>query len=130
MSFIKFDEKLFPIVIVYTDKKTLTEAEIDEYLQIMTDYYTKNKGKDIFIIYDISILKALDARNRIKIGRWLEEQEETIKNAVAGVCYVQTNILQKVILQGIFAIKTPVWPHKVVRSIEEGIDWAKSQKNN
>lgn len=73
----------------------------------------------------MSLLTLLSSEDRKKIGKWLEEKNETIKNAVKGVCYVEKNGLHKLTLQGIFKVKKPEWPHKVVKSLEDGIIWAK-----
>ncbi len=120
------DDTHFPIVIVKTKIERLEEEEVRLYLQTMTDFYAENKGKNVVVVYDLSLLNAIDARGRIQVGEWLKEKSELIGAAVAGVCYVQKNILQKVILSGIFAVKNPEWQHKVVLSVEEGIEWGKS----
>jgi len=120
---ILFNEEKYPIVSVSTNYELFSESMTEDYLVAMLDYYKNNIGKNIIIIYDISLLKAVDAKGRIKIGEWLKNNSNTIKKAVAGVCYVQNNIFQKIILQGIFTIKTPEWKHKVVKNLEEGIAW-------
>ncbi len=120
---ITIDETHYPIVIVKTTQSDFTLEQVDDYLKIMTDFYEKNQGKNVVVIYDISILKAAGAKARIKIGEWLGEKKELINNAVAGVCYVQKNIFHKVTLQGIFAINKPIWNHKIVKNIDEGINW-------
>lgn len=123
MSAVSLNTNNFPIVTVSTSFENLTEQQVDEYLSTMLEFYKNNEGKNVVVIYEISIVKAVDAKSRIKIGEWLKNNAITIKNAVAGVCYIQKNAFQKLILQGIFSIKTPEWPHKVVTSLEEGIIW-------
>jgi hypothetical protein len=122
---IKFNQEDYPIVVVYTDYKDLNESQVEKYLNQMTEFYQKNISKGVVIIYDISILRAVSAKGRIRVGEWLRENTELIKSAVAGVCYVQNSVFQKVILEGIFAVKKPEWPHKVVKSVSEGKEWAK-----
>lgn len=124
-NIINFNKDKFPIVIVSTEIDVLTDEQIDFYLKEMTNFYTENQGNNIVLIYDISLLKAINANGRIKVGEWLKETASIIKKAVAGVCYVQKNVFQKIILQGIFTIKTPEWEHKVVANLEAGIDWGK-----
>jgi len=125
MSVVNLNLNNFPIVTVSTSYENLTEQQVEEYLSTMLEFYKNNQGKNIVVIYEISILKAIDAKSRIKIGEWLKINSQTIKSAVKGVCYVQKNAFQKLILQGIFSIKTPEWPHKVVTSLQEGIIWGK-----
>ena len=96
---------------------------------MMTKFYAENQGKKVVVIYDISVLKATGAKARIKIGEWLGEKKDLINNAVAGVCYVQKNIFHKILLQGIFAVNKPVWKHKVVKNVAEGINWGKKILN-
>jgi len=127
---VNIDESRYPIVRLYTELDLLNADSVNHYLDFMTEFYKKNQGKNIIIVYDISLLKAMDSSSRAKIGEWLKEKGSLIGGAVAGVCYVQTNILQKIILQGIFAIKKPDWPNKIVNSIEEAIEWGNSILNN
>lgn len=122
---ITINEQFYPIVTISTTNIYFDEEMINDYLNQMIEYYKNNQGKNIVIIYEISIIKAIDAKARIKIGEWLKANSEIINNAVAGVCYVQKNILQKIILDGIFTVKSPDWEHKVVTSLEEGILWGK-----
>ncbi|PID89521.1 MAG: hypothetical protein CSB01_01705 [Bacteroidia bacterium] len=122
---IEFNMQHYPIVSIFTTKDNLNDENVDIYLKQITDFYKRNIGKNIVVIYELSILRAVDAKSRIKIGKWLDENADLIKSAVKGVCYVQRNILQKIILQGIFVIKTPEWKHKVVRSLEEGVAWGR-----
>jgi len=130
MSVVNLNLNNFPIVTVSTSYENLTEQQVEEYLSTMLEFYKNNQVKNIVVIYEISILKAIDAKSRIKIGEWLKINSQTIKSAVKGVCYVQKNAFQKLILQGIFSIKTPEWPHKVVTSLEEGIIWGKELINS
>lgn len=123
MSAVILNTENFPIVTVSTTFENLTEEQVDEYLSTMLEFYKNQESKNIVVIYEISIVKAVVSKSRIKIGEWLKTNSQTIKNAVLGVCYVQKNAFQKLILQGIFSIKTPEWPHKVVTSLEEGIIW-------
>jgi hypothetical protein len=126
---ITIEKELYPIVIVKTTSSNFTLTEVDDYLQMMTKFYAENQGKKVVVIYDISVLKATGAKARIKIGEWLGEKRDLINNAVAGVCYVQKNIFHKMLLQGIFAVNKPVWKHKVVKNVAEGIDWGKKILN-
>jgi len=130
MSVVNLNLNNFPIVTVSTSYENLTEQQVEEYLSTMLEFYKNNQVKNIVVIYEISILKAIDAKSRIKIGEWLKINSQTIKSAVKGVCYVQKNAFQKLILQGIFSIKTPEWPHKVVTSLQEGIIWGKELINS
>lgn len=127
MAAINIDKNLYPIVIISSNKKYLREKDVDEYIEEMTDFYRNNTG--VVVIYDMSLLTLLSSEDRKKIGKWLEEKNETIKNAVKGVCYVEKNALQRLSLKGIFMIKKPEWSHKTVRSVEDGISWAKTILN-
>jgi hypothetical protein len=118
-----FNQEKYPIVSISTKCELFDEKMTNDYLITMLNFYKQNEGKNIIIIYELSLLKAVDAKGRIKIGEWLKTNSEIIKKAVAGVCYVQNNVFHKIILQGIFAIKTPEWKHKVVKNLEEGIIW-------
>ncbi len=120
----------YPIVSVCTLKCDFTEGDIDLYIDIMTQFYKDNVGKNVVVIYDISILKAIDAKGRIKIGEWLKENTQLIKSAVKGVCYVQKNFIHKITLQGIFLVKKPEWEHKAVKSLSEGIEWGRKILEN
>ena len=132
-SIITLDKSNYPIIVVSTSIKEFTESDVDEYLSIMTDLYIENAGKNIVMIYNFQLLKAIKSKGRIKIGMWLKEKSPIIKQAVAGVCYVQKNVFHKLILHGVFIINTPKWSHKIVKSIEEGVEWGKeqiTQRNN
>ncbi len=126
---IKFDESNYPIVRVYTDLDVIDDKIVEIYIEQMTDFYKRNKGKNVVVIYDISTLKAVNSKGRIKIGQWLKKDAHIIKNAVAGVCYIQKNVFQKIILQGIFAVKSQEWKHKVFNNIDDAIKWGKKITN-
>ncbi|MBN2664207.1 MAG: hypothetical protein JXR68_11205 [Bacteroidales bacterium] len=126
------DNEVIEIVEIYdkiykisTKKDLLNASDLEFYFKTMETFYTQRQGQNVVVVYDISLLKAIDAKGRIKIGEWLKENTDLINDAVAGVCYVQTNVFQKIILQGIFTIKKPEWSHKIVKSITEAVEWGK-----
>lgn len=117
------------IHVISTKKNLLDTSDLGIYFNKMETFYTEKQEQNVVVVYDISLLKAINSKGRIKIGEWLKENTFLIKNAVAGLCYVQTNVFHKIILQGIFAIKNPEWPHKIVQSINEAVEWGKSILN-
>lgn len=128
-NIIKINEIKPKIFVVSTDKDLIGSADIDIYLSEMNKFYSENFGRNVVVIYDISVIKAVDAKGRIKIGEWLKENATEIKDTLAGACYVQTNVFQKIILQGIFTVKKPEWEHKIVGSFDEAVNWAENLLN-
>ncbi len=130
MPAIELDKSQYPIIIVKTKHKVFIDTDLQYYLNTMEKLYTEEEGNGIVVIYDLSLMKLITSEHRKKVGEWLDKVRHKIEKAVKGVCYIQTSPLHGLVLKGIFAVSKPTWESKVVKSLDEGIEWAKKLLSN
>jgi hypothetical protein len=125
MKYAELDFSHHPIVIVRVNSIEPSDQQFEEYLQELTKVVKEIKNG--VLIFQLSNGKFLASEKRIKIGNWIKEHAEIMKQNMYGVCYVNTSFIAMTILKGIFLVNKPPIPSVVLASESEGIAWAKER---
>lgn len=101
-----------------------TENQFEEYLDGLLKLYHENH--DFILVVDGSDVKYLESKFRTRMGKWMSENENLIIEKCRGNIYVVPNPLVKYFLQGIFLVKKPPVPFRIVSNYPEALEKAKS----
>ncbi len=96
-------------------------AEFDEYIKIHSSLLFNSQR--IAVIYDISAGKFLTSEQRIKLGKMVNQNSESMKKYVACVAYVNTSVMAGIILKGILLVSPMPVPSKVFTNADEAFAW-------
>ncbi len=102
-----------------------SDQEIKEFLDVSDKILAENKRTAT--IYELSEMKFLKAEHRIAIGNWTKKNNDIIKKNTIAVGYKTDSVLGKMVLNGIFLIQKPVFPHLISTNSNELLKWVEEQ---
>jgi hypothetical protein len=98
-----------------------TPSEFDEYLKIHTsEIFTSTR---VALLYDISEGKFLTSEQRIRLGKMISQNADSMKKSIACVAYVNTSVMAGIILKGILLVSPMPVPSKVFTTTEGALAW-------
>jgi hypothetical protein len=109
------------VIIVDILPSDFPDADFDEYIAFLTDYWTR-KTPSCFII-DISKGKYMSSDKRIKFGNVTKKYKEEMKKSVHCVAFVNTSILASTVLKGILMVSPLEVPTKVFTKLDDAKAW-------
>ena len=125
MKYASIDTGLFPIVKVTYQGFEPTMEEFNEYLNELLEIY--NRKKHFVLIFDASKAKYLKAELRVEQGKWIEKNQNLIKQYCLGNSFVISNPIIKIVFNCILAVKPPPVNYAVFSHIHNASEWAKEQ---
>jgi len=103
----------------------ITYEIFDEYLDDLLKFY--HEHSDFILIIDGTNTKFLDSPYRTRQARWINLHEDLIKEKCLAQYYVVNNPVIRFTLSGIFLIKKPPVPYKLVSNFPEALEYARKQ---
>jgi len=104
-------------------EKEPSEEEFEAYLHEV-DEYIKVHHHNV-VVMDASKSKFMPSKLRIRQGKWIKENYDLLKNNSPLYVYVVTNVIVKMMMQGVFAVQKPPNPYQIVTSREAAMDTAR-----
>lgn len=122
MKLAKINKEKFPlIVITYLNDKPTTQ-EIDDHVAELKSLYTA-KEKMVFI-NDSRKIKYLPSEVRIKLGNFLKQNFDEIKQYNQGIIFLTNSIVASVFVKGVFLVQKPPYPYFIFTEEEKAIEKA------
>lgn len=118
---IKVDVSKFPLVHIQLKPFQPTTEIMDSYMEHLDALHSQPKPFVILMEFPQK-LTLLKAEHRIRIGKWMKNNEEKVKTCKA-TAFVMPSIFYKVVMQGVFLIQAPFTDYKVVDKIENAEEW-------
>ncbi|HAA16117.1 MAG TPA: hypothetical protein DCE41_32185 [Cytophagales bacterium] len=113
------------IMLLTVNRMVPTKDQLKEFQEELKTLLETNSG--CIQVYDGRNAKLLPADLRIESGKWSKRNEDFLKQHIVSSVYVLPNMIGKMILRGIFLVQKSVIPHKVVDSMEKGMEYARQQ---
>lgn len=116
--------EISPVIIECTVFKVeATDEEIYE-LMAQNDKFLADNIRRI-TIFRLKDMKLMSADHRILIGNWTKANEEIIKKLTIGIAYMTESIISTMVLNMIFMVQKPVFPHIITKNESEAQQWIK-----
>jgi hypothetical protein len=118
---IKFDESLWPIVVMQMPKATPTDAELDAFAVRVSSYY--RRATLLGFVFDVRLQADLPAHQRRRIAELMDrdrEQNPTVKCATAIV--LSSNTQRGVFNVMTWLVRQPV-PSRACVTVNEAVSW-------
>jgi hypothetical protein len=120
-EYIKVDISEFPFVRIQLKPFQPTTESMDSYMEHLDALHSQPEPFVILMEFPQKLM-LLKAEHRIRIGKWMKENEEKVRTCKA-TAFVMPSILYKIVMQGVFLIQTPFTDYKVVDKIEKAEEW-------
>jgi hypothetical protein len=120
-SFIEIDRTSHhPIVIGTLSDKEPTSKDLAEYFGWL-DEILRTETRFAFLI-DPRKAKYMDSQTRITIGKWMKDNESSLKGKMVCKMYVISTIMHRGIFRGLTLMQKPIIPTEAYADIESAIE--------
>ena len=118
-----FDYSQLPFIKVDFTEAELTEENFTAYLDEVYTLYLKSDYKPVTVLIDMKNASYISSKYRIITGNRLKEEQENIKKYVVATAILTRNVIQNIVLKGIFVLAEFPSPLKIFSKEEEAIKW-------
>lgn len=119
MKYANFHYHKYPVVIVEFTGEPSTDENFKEYLEELSDLYTKNAA--FSLIFDATNASLPGFRHQKMQADWLKKMEDMMKEYCLKTAYIIPNSVVRTILKSIFKLQKQPVPYKVVRDMKEAM---------
>ena len=118
-----FDYSNLPFVTVDFNDVAATDENFPAYLDELYSMNLKSNDQPMVLLIDMKNASYISSKYRIMNGNRIKKEEEHIKKYSIATALLTHNMIQNIILKGLFAITENPAPLKVFGKKEEAMKW-------
>jgi len=114
-------ERTAGVLSTFVFEGELTDEEFDRYIERLEELI--GRKTEYVVVVEATRSKAMNSRQARKMAEWTKRHATALRTYCRGIAFVIPSLFVRGILRAIWAMQSPPYPHTVVETTAEALEW-------